>query len=73
MGMSMMGSGIYSKDVVIDFVCGNEDCGHEEELDYATDDWGYVGDVDCPKCGQSTNCDPEEIEEEYSKEKEMGW
>jgi hypothetical protein len=58
-GGSMRGSGIYAEDVVIDFECSNEECGHEEKLDAVTDDWGQVGDIECPKCGEDTNCDKE--------------
>lgn len=51
MSMSMRGSGIYEQEVVIDFVCKIEDCGHEESMEVTTDDWGNVGNVTCPKCG----------------------
>jgi hypothetical protein len=49
---SMMGSGIYAKEVSYDeFDCENEDCGKTNEAgDTSTDDWGNYS-VECEFCG----------------------
>ena len=54
--MSMMGSGIYSRDVSYDeFTCDNEDCGKDNPAgDTATDDWGNY-EIVCEFCGCTYN------------------
>jgi len=43
-----IGSGIFSKSVVMEFECGS--CGHVEELDAQTDDTQSIAYAQCPKC-----------------------
>ena len=51
---SMMGSGIYAKEVSYDaFTCENEDCGEENgDGETVTDDYGNYS-VDCEFCGKT--------------------
>jgi len=64
-GFSMMGSGIYSTDIDVEFVCAEQcsdcqdagqSCDNVWETTVATDDWGNV-DVDavCEKCKHTIN------------------
>jgi len=46
---SMKGSGIDSTEISLDVEC--EECNHEWEQDFVTDDWGNIDtDVECPSC-----------------------
>jgi len=57
-GFSMMGSGIYSVEIDVEFVC-NEDstvigegCDNFWDKTVHTDDWGsWDAESKCPKCG----------------------
>ena len=47
---SMMGSGIYAKEITRVVECPNEECEFNDEVELTTDDWGNTGYGECPKC-----------------------
>lgn len=70
-GFSMMGSGIYSQDKTVEVECQCEECddqngcGHAEEYDFSTDDYGNIdSDVICNKCKHTFNYTKEYDENE---------
>jgi len=63
MEQSMMGSGIYQREITVMFHC--DTCEADFELDAVTDDWNTTAFANCETCGQDLELDISRDEFDY--------
>jgi hypothetical protein len=52
---SMIGSGIYSKDIIVTRICSN--CEYEGEIEMVTNDSQTSANGNCPECDHNIDAD----------------